>query len=76
MNNRVKLNVLRSITPDVEGLEREAVEWAVRVLGDMRIKELYVNLKNYDFDIMGTYSIDQNGAEKLLGLLRDMLEVE
>lgn len=74
--NRTKLHVLESITPDVEGLEREAVEWAANVLGDMRIRELYVNLKNYDFDIMGTYNIDQNGAEKILGLLRDMLEVE
>lgn len=74
--NRTKLHVLESITPDAEGLEREAVEWAVNVLGDMRLRELYVNLKNYDFDIMGTYNIDKNGAEKILGLLRDMLEVE
>lgn len=36
---------------------------------DLRLKEFYVNLKNYDFDVHGSYKIDENEAKKLIAAI-------
>ena len=30
---------------------------------DIRLKEIYVNLKNHDFDVLGRYKMDKNEAK-------------
>ena len=33
---------------------------------DIRLKEIYVNLKNHDFDVLGRYKMDKNEANKFI----------
>ena len=39
---------------------------------DIKLKEVLCNLKNYDFDILGSYKIDKNEAQKLIDALEDI----
>ena len=39
---------------------------------DIRLKEVLCNLKNYDFDILGSYKLDKNEAQKLIDVLEDI----
>ena len=39
---------------------------------DIRLKEVLCNLKNYDFDILGSYKIDNNEAQKLIDALEEL----
>lgn len=32
----------------------------------LKLKEVYVNLKNYDFDALGNYKMDQREAQKII----------
>ena len=33
---------------------------------DLRLKEVYVNLKNFDFELHGNYKMDQQEAQKII----------
>lgn len=33
---------------------------------DIGLQEIYVNLKNFDFDILGNYKMDQREAQKII----------
>jgi len=33
---------------------------------DIGLQEVYVNLKNYDFDVLGSYKMDSKEAQKII----------
>lgn len=33
---------------------------------DIGLQEVYVNLKNYDFDVLGSYKMDPKEAQKII----------
>lgn len=39
---------------------------------DMRIKEIYVNLKNFNFDIFSCYKMNEKEAEKFIEWFEEM----
>ena len=39
---------------------------------DIRLKEILHNLKDYDFDILGSYRLDANEAQKLISALEEL----
>ena len=39
---------------------------------DIRLKEVLVNLKNYDYDIHGPYQMDETEARKLIETLEEI----
>lgn len=41
---------------------------------DIRLREIYVNLKNYDFDINGSYKMEQAEANKFIECFEEMEE--
>lgn len=41
---------------------------------DLRLREIYVNLKNYDFDVHGSYKLDRNEANKFISWFEEMEE--
>ena len=41
---------------------------------DIRIREIYVNLKNYDFDVCGSYKMDASEAKKFVEWFEEMEE--
>ena len=43
---------------------------------DLRIQEIYVNLKNFDFDILGNYKMDKSEAQKLIDYVEDIKGAE
>lgn len=43
---------------------------------DIRLKEIYVNLKNHEFELLGDYKVDENEAKKFMDAVEDMMEGE
>ena len=43
---------------------------------DIRLIEFYNNLKNWNFDIKLSYSVDENEAKKIMQAIEDMQESE
>lgn len=43
---------------------------------DIGLQEIYVNLKNYDFDILGNYKMDQKEAQKIIDYVENLKEAE
>lgn len=39
---------------------------------DLRLKEIYVNLKNFDFEVFGSYKMDKNEADKFMRCVEEM----
>jgi len=38
----------------------------------IELKEIYVNLKNHEFDLLGDYKIDENEAKKLMKAIEEV----
>ena len=38
---------------------------------DIRLIEVYNNLKNFDFDILGNYKMDKNEAKKIIDYVEE-----
>ena len=39
---------------------------------DLRLVEFKNNLRNFDFDILGSYKIDKNEADKIIAAIENM----
>lgn len=39
---------------------------------DLRVREIYVNLKNYDFEVHGSYKMDKSEASKFISWFEEM----
>lgn len=39
----------------------------------IELKEVYVNLKNHEFDLLGDYKIDENEAKKLMKAIEEVM---
>ena len=73
MMNRVAIiKAMPHLHPDLPADERDALVWAHEMLTDIRFRELYSNFKNYDFDVLGKYGIDENEAKKLMSFIEEM----
>ena len=44
----------------------EYVNQMLEAINDLRLTEIYVNLKNHDFESCGNYKIDEKEAEKFI----------
>lgn len=45
-------------------------------VSDIRIREIYVNLKNYSFDVLGGYKMDEKEAQKFIEWFEEMEAAE
>jgi hypothetical protein len=52
---------------------------AIRILeavNDIGLTEIYVNLKNHDFDTCGNYKMDKKEAEKFVRVYKEIKGIE
>jgi hypothetical protein len=52
---------------------------AIRILeavNDIELTEIYVNLKNHDFDTCGNYKMDKKEAEKFVRVYKQIRGIE
>jgi hypothetical protein len=52
---------------------------AIRILkaiNDIELTEIYVNLKNHDFDTCGNYKMDKKEAEKFVRVYKEIKGIE
>jgi hypothetical protein len=52
---------------------------AIRILeavNDIELTEIYVNLKNHDFDTCGNYKMDRKEAEKFVRVYKEIKGIE
>lgn len=52
---------------------------AIRILeavNDIGLTEIYVNLKNHDFDTCGNYKMDRKEAEKFVRVYKEIKGIE
>lgn len=76
MSKLAMLEAIPYIHPELPPDEKEAIKWALDMLTDIRFKELKSNLKNFDYDVLGAYRLDENEARKILSFIDELQEVE
>lgn len=74
MNKISMLYAIPYLHPELPPDEQKAVKWAHKMLTDIRFRELKSNLKNHDFDVNGSYKLDELEAKKILSFIDEMQE--
>lgn len=54
----------------------EYVNQMLEVINDLRLTEIYVNLKNHDFESCGNYKMDEKEAEKFIEVYKLLRGIE
>lgn len=49
---------------------------SLEAVNDIGLTEIYVNLKNYDFDTCGNYKMDKKEAEKFVRVYKEIRGIE
>lgn len=62
-NNCIHINEIKKLLSDIPVAYRIKEDDAYP---DLQVKEVMVNLKNHDFDVLGAYKMDEKEAKKLL----------